>query len=278
MLTLISRRYNQAWLAGSIMSAILFDLDGVLYEGGSAIKGAAETVAWFADNNIPHLFLTNTTSRPRSALVDKLSHFGITTTPEQFLTPPLAAIQLLKHQQRNRLALFIPAATQNEFSAFDIIESNDDTVDAVIIGDLAEDWDFSKLNRGFRLLMNNPDAILIALGMTRYWRASDGLQLDAGPFVKALEYASGRTPIVAGKPASSFYQAAIDLLGVNMDSQIYMIGDDIVGDIEAAQHVGLRGLLVRTGKFRESDLNSAITPDAILNSIADLPDWWSEHN
>ncbi len=259
------------------MSAILFDLDGVLYEGDFAIKGAAETVAWFADNNIPHLFLTNTTSRPRSALVDKLSHFGITITPEQFLTPPVAAVQLLKHQQRHRLALFIPAATQDEFSDFEIVENSDATVDAVIIGDLADDWNFSRLNRAFRLLMNNPDAILLALGMTRYWRASDGLQLDAGPFVKALEYASGRAPIVTGKPAPDFYQAAIDLLGVDKDSAVYMIGDDIVGDIEAAQHAGLHALLVRTGKFRESDLNSAITPDAVLNSVADLPDWWSKH-
>jgi ribonucleotide monophosphatase NagD (HAD superfamily) len=113
--------------------------------------------------------------------------------------------------------------------------------------------------------------------MTRYWRAGDGLQLDAGPFVKALEYASGQAPVVTGKPAPDFYRAAIDLLGVDTDSTVYMIGDDIVGDIEAAQQVGLHGLLVRTGKFRETDLGSAITPDAILNSVADLPGWWSEH-
>ena len=257
------------------MSAILFDLDGVLYQGDTVIGGAAKAVAWFVNNNIPHLFLTNTTSKPRSALVEKLSGFGITTTSEQFLTPPLAAVQLLKSQQRHRLALFIPKVTHDEFSAFEIIESGDEPVDAVIIGDLAEGWDFSKLNGAFRLLMNNPDAILLALGMTRYWRAHDGLQLDVGPFVKALEYASGRTPVVTGKPAPGFYQAAVELLGV--DSAVYMIGDDIVGDIEAAQQVGLHGLLVRTGKFRESDLDSAITPDAIINSVADLPDWWSKH-
>jgi HAD superfamily hydrolase (TIGR01458 family) len=257
------------------MSAILFDLDGVLYEGDTAIKGAADAVAWFTENDVPHLFLTNTTSRPRSALAEKLSRFGISTKPEQFLTPPLAAAQLLKQQQRHRLALFIPTATQGEFSDFEIVENDDDPVDAVVIGDLADNWDFLKLNRAFRLLMNNPAALLLALGMTRYWRATDGLQLDAGPFVKALEYASGRTPVVTGKPAADFYQAAIGLLGEH--NTIYMIGDDIIGDIEAAQHAGLHAILVRTGKFSESDLSSAIRPDTVLNSVADLPAWWTEH-
>lgn len=257
------------------MSAILFDLDGVLYQGDTVISGAAKTIAWFTENSIPHLFLTNTTSKPRSALVDKLSRFGITAQPEQFLTPPLAAVQFLKHQSRHRLALFIPTATQSEFSGFEIVEDIDEPVDAIIIGDLADQWSFSKLNDGFRLLMNNPDAVLLALGMTRYWRAQDGLQLDAGPFVKALEYASGRSPVVTGKPAAKFYQAALDLLGKH--ETMYMIGDDIVGDIGAAQDAGLKGILVRTGKFSTSDLDSTIKPDVILDSVADLPAWWSEH-
>jgi HAD superfamily hydrolase (TIGR01458 family) len=257
------------------MPAILFDLDGVLYQGDTAIKGAADAVAWFAENNIPLLFLTNTTSRPRTALVQKLAHFGVQTNPEQYLTPPVAAVQLLSSQKCNRVALFIPEATQAEFSDFDTVDQDNDTVDAVVIGDLASDWDFSKLNLAFRLLMHNPDAILLALGMTRYWRTSDGLQLDAGPFVKALEYATGRTAVVTGKPAASFYQAATSLLGEH--DNVYMIGDDIRGDIEAAQHAGLRAIQVRTGKFSASDLNLGISPDAVLDSVADLPDWWQQH-
>ncbi len=93
--------------------------------------------------------------------------------------------------------------------------------------------------------MNNPAAILLALGMTRYWRSAQGLQLDAEPFVSALAYATGRDPIVTGKPAVDFYAAAIKLLGQH--DQIYMIGDDIRGDIAAAQKLALKAILVRTG-------------------------------
>jgi HAD superfamily hydrolase (TIGR01458 family) len=257
------------------MSAILFDLDGVLYEGDTAIKGAADTVAWFTKNNIPHLFLTNTTSKPRSALVEKLARLGIETSSEQYFTPPVAAVQLLSSQKRSRLALFVPKATQAEFSDFDTFDQDMDMVDAVVIGDLATNWDFSKLNRAFRLLMHNPEAILLALGTTRYWRTADGLQLDAGPFVKALEYATGRTAVVAGKPATSFDQAAASLLAEQ--NSVYMIGDDIRGDTEAAQHAGFKAIQVRTGKFNAGDLELGISPDAVLDSVADLPGWWQQH-
>ena len=53
-----------------------------------------------------------------------------------------------------------------------------------------------------------------------------------------------------------------------------MIGDDIVGDIDGAQRCGIRGLLVKTGKFRGDDLKGTIKPFAILDSFAALPSWW----
>ena len=78
------------------MSAVLFDLDGVLYEGDKAIDGAAEAVDWFVANNIPHLFLTNTTSKPRSALVEKLFGYGITTNEDEYLTPASCGCSIIE--------------------------------------------------------------------------------------------------------------------------------------------------------------------------------------
>lgn len=257
------------------MAAVLFDLDGVLYEGDKVIDGAAEAVDWFVTNNIPHLFLTNTTSKPRSALVEKLAGYGISTDEDEYLTPPLAAVQLLKNTQCKNISLFVPDVTKSEFSEFTLIENHDDSVDAVVIGDLAADWSFEKLNLAFRLLMSNPQCSLVALGMTRYWRTEAGLQLDAGPFVKALEYATGREVMVTGKPASDFYNAARDKL--NNASDMVMVGDDIRGDIEAAQHAGLQAIQVRTGKFSTSDLSLGVTPDSILDSVSDLPQWWQKN-
>lgn len=258
------------------MHAILLDLDGVLYEGDKAITGAAEVFDWVNKNHIPHLFVTNTTSKPRTALVEKLSGFVIKTQTDQYITPPLAAIQLLSKKQIKHIAVFVPEVTLLGFSGFTLCENVKNTVDAIIIGDLANGWSFEKLNDAFLFLINNPDAILIALGMTRYWRTQDELQLDAGPFVKALEYASGRSAVVTGKPAKAFYQAAMNRLTDSED--IIMIGDDIHGDIEAAQQQGLTAVQVRTGKFTDSDLALGITPDVILNSVAELPQWWQQQN
>ena len=261
------------------MSAILFDLDGVLYEGDKPIDGAANTINWFNKNNIPHLFLTNTTSKSRLELVTKLAGFGIKAKKEDFLTPCVAARQWLQSNNLNNIALFVPETTKEEFSDFNLItEHKDNThnnVDAVVIGDLGEQWTFNIMNQVFRLLIYNPEAKLIALGMTRYWQTATGLQLDVGPMIKAFEYATGINAVVTGKPAVEFFQAAIDLLHGQND--IVMIGDDIRGDIEASQHAGLKAIQVRSGKFSDSDLELGITPDVILDSVADLPKWWQSN-
>ncbi len=248
--------------------AILFDLDGVLYEGDRPVPGAAEAVAAIRARGVPHLFLTNTSSRPRGALVEKLAGMGIPVAETDLFTPPVAARAWLETHGYRAITLFVPEATRGEFQGLPLSEGG--TADAVVVGDLGMAWDFQTLNRAFRLLMANPDCALVALGLTRYWRAEDGLQLDVGPFVKALEYATGRSAVVMGKPAAPFFEAALERLGTSAQEAV-MVGDDIRGDIEAAQKLGLRGVLVRTGKFRPADLESGVTPAAVIDSVADLP-------
>ena len=256
--------------------AILFDLDGVFYQADTPIEDAAEVARWASDNNIPHLFLTNTSSKPRSALIEKLAHFGIETNEAHILTPPVATVRWLQQNLAGeKIALFVPEKTKSEFSEFDVAQADDENVAAVIVGDLGSDWDFNTLNRAFRLLMSASKPQLIALGMTRYWLADEGLRLDVAPFVMALSHASGVEPLVMGKPAQSFYQAAIDILDKPTEN-IVMVGDDIRGDIEGAQKLGLKAVLVRTGKFRENDLETGIKPDAVLDSVVDFPSWYEK--
>ncbi len=256
------------------MRGILFDLDGVLYNSEAPIGGAAEAVAWVQEKGIPHLFVTNTTSRGRAVLVEKLERFGIRADPSRILTPCIAAAEWIKKRNDGKTALFVAPRARVEFEQVKRLpEEAENGARYIVIGDLGDAWNFHTLNRAFRLLHSNPEAILIALGMTRFWHADDGIRLDVAPFVAALERATGRKAMVLGKPAESFFRAAVDNLGLSA-SEIVMIGDDIETDIAGAQRAGLRAVLVRTGKFRESDLEGAIKPDAVLTSIADLPDWW----
>lgn len=255
---------------------VLLDLDGVVYVGDEPVPGAAETVEWLAGEGVPYLFLTNTTSRPRQALVDKLAGLGISAEPDQLLTPAVAAVAWLRGHEVSRPALFAPDATAAEFAELDPLPDDaEHGAGAVVVGDLGEGWDFPTLNRALRLLMSDAAVPLVALGMTRYWRAEDGLRLDAGAFVRALEYAAARDAVVLGKPDPAFYATAVDAIGVEAD-QVVMVGDDIKTDVGGAQRAGLAGVLVRTGKFAESDLDGDVSPDAVLDSLADLPRWWGK--
>ncbi len=257
------------------MTALLIDLDGVLYETDKPLPGAAQTVQWLREMGVPLLFLTNTTSRPRSAIVEKLAGMDIEVMESEILTPPVAAAEWLSANAPGPAALFVAPATVEEFSTLELASVDDTSVAAVVVGDYGERWTFAELNRAFRLLMNEPRPQLVALGMTRYWQAEDGLRLDTGPYIAALSYASSAEPVVLGKPAQPFFTTALAMLS-STHGETLMIGDDIQGDIGGAQAAGIKGALVRTGKFRDSDLDGDVRPDFVLDSFADLTQRWEE--
>jgi len=251
-------------------SAVLLDLDGVIYEGDRAIDGAAATVALLQQHRVPHLFLTNTTSRPRQALVDKLADMGITTDTEHLLTPPVVATRWLTEHASGPAALFVPAATRADLGDIDTLPDDaDHGAHAVVIGDLGKEWDFARLNHAFRLLMAGAPHFL-ALGMTRYWQAEDGLRLDVGAFTSALSFACGREPLIMGKPAEAFFDIALKQLG-STSEQTLMVGDDVQSDILGASWLGLQTALVRTGKYRPDDEERLPGGAEVIDDITELP-------
>ena len=258
--------------------AILFDMDGVVYNAETPIPGAAETVSWLRERQVPHQFLTNTSSTGRAPLVQKLARFGIPADEAMIMSPPAAAADWLRAQGDGPVALIVKKTAHAEFYGLEILpEDAESGARYVVVGDMEEQWDFRTINRAFRLLHSAPDAQLIALGMTRYWQGPTGLQLDVAPFIAMLECAVQRKAVVFGKPGAAFFQAALNKLGVEKPREALMVGDDIEVDVDGAQQAGLHGALVKTGKFRDSDLDRPVRPYLILDSIADLPAWWRKH-
>ena len=120
-------------------------------------------------------------------------------------------------------------------------------------------------------------AELFCLHKNRWWQTQRGPLLDAGAFVAGLEYAADTEATVLGKPSVPYFEAALEALDADAD-RTWMVGDDIEADIAGAQRLGMRTVLVRTGKFRPDALErSGVMPDAILSSVDDLPAWIEEH-
>ena len=224
----------------STVDGLMIDIAGVLTIGGEAIPGAQQALQALRARDIPLRFITNTTIYCRHTLCELLQGLGFAVEMDELFTATLAAARYLEEQKAERyLPLLMPDAQQ----------------------------EFARLNAAFRALLNG--AQLVALHKKRFWRTPDGLFLDAGAFVAALEYASEAGALVVGKPSSAYFRMVLDDLDVS-PAQVAMIGDDIEADVRGAQRVGAQGWLVKTGKFRREDLGRAIWPEQIFESFEEL--------
>jgi phospholysine phosphohistidine inorganic pyrophosphate phosphatase len=255
----------------SAPAAFLLDLDGTLYSGDAAIPGAVDALSRLRLGGVPFRLVTNTSSRSRRMLVERLAGYGLRVSAGEIVTATLAGATLLQARGFTRVAPFVPSAALEDLAGLTLLGGTSDrpasAVQAVVVGDLGERWTYALLQEAFEHL--TAGAALVALSRDRYFRQGERLALDAGPFVAALEYAAGTSAEVAGKPSTAFFAAAVSSLGVPLDRSVAMVGDDLWSDVAGAQRAGLQGWLVRTGKFREDVLQSgSVRPDRVLASVA----------
>jgi HAD superfamily hydrolase (TIGR01458 family) len=248
------------------VEGLLLDLSGVIYVQDEVVPGAAEALERFRAAGVAIRLVTNTTMRPRRSIIERLQRLGIESDPSELLTPATLAASRCAEAGYESVSLVVLDELREDLEG---LEQRGDSVDAVVVGDLGEGWDYEVLNRAFRQLMDG--AALIALQQNRYWETAKGLSLDAGPFVAALEYATGQEAEVVGKPSPAFFELALGELGVSAD-RAAMVGDDVEADVGGAMEAGLAGILVRTGKYRVDLVEeSGIEPTATVDSIADVP-------
>jgi HAD superfamily hydrolase (TIGR01458 family) len=249
-----------------MIRGLLLDLEGVLYESGHVIAGAADAVRELTDAGLKVRYLTNTTTRSRRAIVERLRLMGVFVDPQHLFTPSAAACRLLERDGVEQIHLAAPSAVCEDFAGFGLVEADPE---AVVMGDLHEGFTWHRLNQLYQMLRSG--ARLIALHRNRYCRRESGISLDLGPFVAALEYAADIRADVVGKPARSFFDLVLDDLGLDAD-EVVMVGDDIEADIGGAQNAGLRAIQVETGKYTPRDReHPTIRPDLVIRSAATLP-------
>lgn len=250
----------------SSIKGILFDLDGVLYVGANAIEGAVETVGKIRASGIPCRFITNTSTLSLLSLQQKINALGFSIPANEIISAPQATLLYLKHQHNPVCRLLLADDVKKDFKE---LCQSDTAADYIVIGDIGDAWSYSLLNEVFNSLMHG--AKLIAIHKNRFWQTEHGLQMDIGGFVDGLEYASGAKAMIIGKPSPDFFNIALDDMKLKPD-EVAIIGDDIDVDVGGGQQAGLKGVLVKTGKYRQNYTDvSVIKPDLIINSVADLP-------
>ncbi len=248
------------------IKGILFDLDGVLYIGPQVIEGAIEAVERIRVSGIPCRFITNTSTLSLASLQRKINALGFAIPSGEIISAPQATALYLQHQHNPVCRLLLADDVKKDFAG---LRQSDTEADYVVVGDIGGAWSYDLMNEIFNLLSNG--AKLIAIHKNRFWQTENGLKLDIGGFIEGLEYASGVKATIIGKPSREFFQIALDDMGMK-SSDVAIIGDDIDADVGGGQRAGLKGILVKTGKYRPNYAEaSPIKPDRVIDSIKDLP-------
>ena len=253
------------------MACILLDVDGVLHVSGEPIPGAVEAVAQLRRNGHALRFVTNNSTRPRARLAEELRALGFELEDGEIQTTTRTAARELAGQ---RVYALVMSAIVTDLEGVELVG---DGADAVLLGGCDETVEpnqvFSYMNLARAFSEVQAGAELVCLHKNPWWQTSRGPLLDGGAFVAGIEYATGVDATVVGKPSPAYFAAALDALDAEPELT-WMITEDLDADIRGAQLFGMRTVLLRTGKFRPETLErSDVVPDAVLSSVAQLPDW-----
>jgi HAD superfamily hydrolase (TIGR01458 family) len=257
------------------MAAILLDVDGVLHVSGEPIPGAADAVRELREAGHRLRFVTNATTRSKAHLAEELQGMGIELDAGEVQTTADAAVAALRGK---RVLALVMHALVGDLDELELVGEN---ADAVLIGGADDSpetnlvFSYMNLARAFGELELGAD--LYCMHRNRWWQTQRGPLLDSGCYVAGLEYAAQTEATVLGKPSPAYFDAACEALDAE-PSMTWMVGDDLETDVVGARGVGMRAVLVRTGKFRPDTVErSRVQPDGIVSSIAHLPDWLEEH-
>ncbi|KAE8906059.1 hypothetical protein PF005_g24079 [Phytophthora fragariae] len=216
-------------------------------------------------------FVTNTTTKSRRELIQHLHSIGLENVKAEHVLTSGGIARGFLEQRSLRPLLLVDPSLEEEFDGLDRTNPN-----AVVVGLAPEHFHYSKLNEAFRVLLEGGS--LIALHEARYFAGKDGLNIGPGAFVKALEFSAGVQATIIGKPAPTFYNQALTDLNV-APAEAVMIGDDVRQDVHGAMALGLRGVLVQTGKYRSGDEEKIDPPPSyVATGFPDAVEWILKQN
>ncbi|QDT56068.1 putative hydrolase YutF [Caulifigura coniformis] len=248
---------------------VVLDLDGTLYRGNRLFDVTLPFLAALRNHDIGYTFLTNNTSRSKTDYVDKLRAMGIETSPPQIYTPADSTLTYLRESLPAVKVLGVlgtpSLCRQFEEAGFQV---RWDGCEAVVIG-FDTTLDYERLCRaaygislGLPFIATHPDLVCPTDEPT--------VLVDCGAICACLTAATGRTPVILGKPDP------VILLNLAArhhlePSQLAMVGDRLYTDIAMAQRAGSVSVLVLSGEATAADTAAMPTPpDYIMTDVGEL--------
>jgi ribonucleotide monophosphatase NagD (HAD superfamily) len=191
------------------IQTVLLDLDGTLYVGSQVVPGAPETVRWLRDQGLTVRFTTNTDSVTPAALADRLARLGFPAAEDELVTPVAVAARLFASAPRTRVLAVAADGVRQLLARF--LAGPGEPATHVLVADPSFWATYDDLDAAFRALRTGAE--LVATQVNRVARRDDGEHLDTGGWVRLLEYATGETARVLGKPSPEFFTAPLGALG-----------------------------------------------------------------
>lgn len=250
---------------------LIIDLDGTMYRGKQMVEHADEFVSKLLELDMPHLFLTNNSSRTPQAVAEHLKSLGIPAEAGNVYTAAQAAARYISREKSGANVYVIGENGLEEA----VIEAGlavvQEQPDYVVQG-IDRSFNYAKLAEAVRhirsgavYIQTNPDLLL---------PSDHGFMPGAGSIGAAIQAASGCAPVVIGKPSAIIMRDAIERLDLPPE-RVWVIGDNAATDIKAGQAAGCRTALVLTGLTTRANLqvmleSAGAEPDLICDDLPEL--------
>lgn len=262
------------------IDGIIFDLDGTVYLGESALPGAVESIAVLRRRGIRVLFVSNKPLEPRRLYAAKLTRLGIPAGEDDVITSGYVLGRHLAHTAPHLNLYVIGEASLIEElrgHGLTVVEKTgqDPTqvidpagIDAVVVA-FDRTLDYRKLNIAYQALSRG--ARFFATNADKTCPMPGGAIPDAGATIAALEHISGReVELLAGKPSALMVAVALERLGLPPERSL-MVGDRLETDIRMGREAGMQTAVVLTGVTKQADLDGlAAPPDFVVENLAVL--------
>jgi len=260
-------------MASSRVRGFLFDMDGVLYRGRRALPGARALLDALDRDGIPFALVTNNSTRTPRQYARVLAAMGMRVPEARIVTSSVGVASYLRATLRrdSRVLLIGEPPFRRVLERAGFIPAWDD-VAAVVVG-LDRRVTYRKLAKAMAALGRG--ALFVASNADPVLPTETGLIPGAGSIIAALRYATGRDPVVIGKPKPRLLKEAMGRVGLR-PRETAMVGDQISTDIAAGRAAGLFTILVLTGVSTASPRRSGrLRPDLTVRDLRELGRWFA---